>query len=135
MALTDDREALAALCRSASRTLWVCAEDGASRETCESASRLLDRAAQALRAKPSEQPDWSCPNPRGLVPPIWFEVKSGKAKPTAAQYWFARLAVTHGEGWIHGGVERAKERLRAVGCLHARGGVEVLVPLRGTKVA
>ena len=59
---SDDREALAALCRSASRTLWVCAEDGASRETCESASRLLDRAAQALRAKPSEQPDWSCPN-------------------------------------------------------------------------
>jgi hypothetical protein len=80
-------------------------------------------------------PDLRVYDPRGLVPPIWVEVKSGKAKPTAAQYWFARLAATNNERWIAGGVERAKEHLRAVGCLQQRADGEVLVPLRGTAVA
>ena len=74
-------------------------------------------------------------DPRGIVSPWWHEVKAGKAKPTPAQWWFCRLVLASKERWIHGGVERAKEQLRAVGCLQVRDGIELLVPLRGTAVA
>jgi len=74
-------------------------------------------------------------DPRGIIPPWWHEVKAGKAKPTPAQWWFCRLVMASKERWIHGGVERAKDHLRSVGCLQQRASGEVLVPLRGTVAA
>lgn len=75
-------------------------------------------------------PDLRIYDPRGIVPPIWFEVKAGNGVLSPAQRAFKTLCeAQHQEVYIHGGVERAKGFLRHVGCLVLRDGIEVLQPL------
>jgi len=76
-------------------------------------------------------PDLRVYDPRGVVTPFWYEVKSGDARLTAEQRDFQQLcAAQEGEPYFFGGVERAKDLLRHLGLLVVRGDVEVLEPIR-----